>query len=191
MLSLLGHWSSRGILAWTPGGQEVTGGDHHPLATCDFDMETNFVLNVITRCLDRGRPSPRPLFVRFVRARRRYLFKRRDPWRATTLLTQGATPGQPEEREKCRKMRHPNTVTWRARRNNVQIQSANRAKRHCNSKHQLCTLLLSAEWRVNASDLSSPHGENMSIEHVSTDEPSKPRVPNTTYSRGNTQTPKD
>ena len=32
------------------------------------------------------------LFVRFVRARRRYpLFKRRDPWRATTTLTQGAT----------------------------------------------------------------------------------------------------
>ena len=30
------------------------------------------------------------LFVRFVRARRRYpLFKRRDPWRATTMLTQG------------------------------------------------------------------------------------------------------
>ena len=66
--------SSRGILAWTPGGQEA-GGDNHPLATCDFDMETNFVLNVVTRCLDRGQLSSRPLFVRFVRARRRYPFQ--------------------------------------------------------------------------------------------------------------------
>ena len=41
----------------------------------------------------------------------------------------------------------PNAVTGRARRNNVQIQSAKRAKRHSNSKHQLCTLLHSAEWR--------------------------------------------
>ena len=91
MLSLLDHWSSRGILALTPGGQEVTGWDNHPLATCDFDMETNFVLNVIPRCLERSRPAPRPLFVRFVRAQRRCVFKRRDPWIATTLLAQGAT----------------------------------------------------------------------------------------------------
>ena len=53
-------------------------------------METNFVLNVITRCLDGARLSPRPLFERFVRARRRFpLFKRRDPCRPTTMLTQG------------------------------------------------------------------------------------------------------
>ena len=91
VLSLLDHWSGRGILALTPGGQEVTGGDNHPLATCDFDMETNFVLNVIHRCLERSRPAPRPLFVRFVRAQRRCVFKRRDPWIATTLLAQGST----------------------------------------------------------------------------------------------------
>ena len=41
----------------------------------------------------------------------------------------------------------PNAVTGGARRNNVQIQSAKRAMKHCNSKHQLCTLLHSAEWR--------------------------------------------
>ena len=50
MLSRLGHWTSRGILAWTPGGQEAAGGDNHPLATCDNDTETNFVLGV-DRCL--------------------------------------------------------------------------------------------------------------------------------------------
>ena len=71
--------------------------------TCDFDVETNFVLNVITRCLEWGRLSPRPLFVRFVRARRRYpLFKRRgDPWRATTMLTQGPQFSRAPVGENC------------------------------------------------------------------------------------------
>ena len=92
MLSLLDHWSSCRILAPTPGGQEVTGGDNHELVTCDFDMETNFVF-------ERDTPLPRKrgglhhdLCLYGLCALDADMFsKRRDPWSATTLLAQGAT----------------------------------------------------------------------------------------------------